>query len=162
MLRPGHFFVALARGLKPRPCRHDSATSNPTCYGRLQGQGATPPAAGERSCEEPWDTTDVCFVGRALRTLSSHCSPRGLVRGHSTRCPRLDTHSFRHLSTGWPPAGKGPRKQHRPPCIPHQGAPGPGRPATLNTWTLSHSARWLFASARDSFASDFQGRGVSS
>ncbi len=50
------------------------------------------------------------------------CNRCGFVRGHPARCPRLDTCSFRHLSTARPPAGKGAL----PLCTPHQGTPGPG------------------------------------
>ncbi len=40
---------------------------------------------------------------------------RGLVRGHPTRCPRLDIHSFRHLPTARPPAGSGALPPLHPP-----------------------------------------------
>ncbi len=59
----------------------------------------------------------------SLNPHRSLCNPRGLVRGHTARCPRSDTISFRRCPTAGPPAGKGPKKQHRPLCTPHQGAP---------------------------------------
>ena len=51
----------------------------------------------------------------SVRSHRSLCNPRGLVRGHPTRGPRLDTHSFRHLSTAGPPAGKGGTKTTQAP-----------------------------------------------
>ena len=58
-------------GMEQRPCRKSVVSSNPTCYGS-RGQGAKkqhrPPCRRRHSCEEPWDTTDVCFVEPALRT----------------------------------------------------------------------------------------------
>ncbi len=57
------------------------------------------------------------FVEPALRTPRSLCTPAVLVSGHTARCPRLDTGSFRHLSTAAkPPARRGG------PCTP------PGHP----------------------------------
>ena len=74
------------------------------------------------SLAEPWDATDAPFVEPALSTHRSLRTPSGLIWGHPARRPRLDTISFRHLSTAKPPAGKGAL----PLCTPHQGAPGPG------------------------------------
>ncbi len=37
----------LSRWLKPRPCRHDSVRSNPTCHGSLGVKGASPPLPPE-------------------------------------------------------------------------------------------------------------------
>ncbi len=90
-----------------------------------RGQGGSRPRRRRHFHEEPRQTTDVPFVEPAPRTHRSLCNSRGLVKGQTARCPRLDTHSFRHLSIGpSAPAGKGPRKQHRPLCTPlHQGAP---------------------------------------
>ncbi len=105
------------------------------------GQGATPPCRRRRLHEEPWYTTDVRFVELALRTqpLRSR-NPRGLVRGHAARCPRLDTPSFRHLSTARPPAGKGQEKTQAPSALPHQGALDPVRPV-LGDHQLANAPR---------------------
>ncbi len=104
------------------------------------GVKEAPLAAGGRFHEEPWDTTDDRFVEPAMRTRSNRTAgfgnPRVLVRGHPARRPRLNTHSFRHLSTARPLAGQGGVT----PCIPHQGAPWTrflGSAASRATrWTL--------------------------
>ncbi len=52
----------------------------------------------------------------ALRTHRSHWNPRGLVRGHTTRCPRLDTHSFPMVSDETASGGqRGVAPLHPPP-----------------------------------------------
>jgi len=117
----------MCRWLKPRPCRWSFHSSNPMCYGSLGARGfdPLPPEAllwgtvVSNGC--PLCGTSVEDSFNLHRLL---CNSRGLVRGHTTRCPCLDTHSFRHLSTRRPPAGKGAL----PLCTPHQGAPGPNRP----------------------------------
>ena len=43
----------------------------------------------------------------SLTSDHSLCNPRGLVRGHPARCPRLDTCSFRDLSTAKASGGQG-------------------------------------------------------
>ncbi len=85
------------------------------------------PRRRRRSDEEPWYTTDDRFREPASRIHRSLRTPRGFVRGHPARRPRLDTDSFGHLSTARPPAGT----RALPLCTPHQGrAPGPRfRPA---------------------------------
>ena len=127
------------------PCRHGSAGSNPTFYGS-RGQGPKKrhrPLPPEALLRGTMAHNGRPLIGtRVEDSLKSHrwlCNPRGLVRGHTARCPRLDTISFRHLSTRWPPAGKGPRKQHRPLCTPHQGAPGPGRGGYVTALPSSRS-----------------------
>ncbi|AMV19926.1 hypothetical protein VT03_18660 [Planctomyces sp. SH-PL14] len=110
-------------GLEPRPRRHSSHSSNPTCDGSLGSRGSHPLAAGGLVLTEPWDTTDVPFVEPASRTRCSLCHPRGLMKGHTARCPRLDTCSFRHLSTRGPPAGKGTKKTTQAPLHSPPGCP---------------------------------------
>ncbi len=62
--------------------------------------------------------TDVPFVVPALRTHCSLRSPRGLVWGHTTRRPRLDTCSFRWFPARRPPAGKGQKNNTGPSALP--------------------------------------------
>ena len=81
-------------------------------------KGATP-CRRRHSCEEPLHATDVPFVGPALRTHHSLWNPRGLVRGHPTRCPRLDTRSFREIETRRASGGqRGLAPLHSPPGCP--------------------------------------------
>ena len=84
-------------------------------------KGVSPPCRRRHFPEEPWYATGDRFVEPALRPHRSPWNPRGLVRGHPTRRPRLDTLSFRHLPTRRPPAGKGAL----PLCTPHQGTLDP-------------------------------------
>ncbi len=96
----------LPRWLEPRPGRHGSASSNPTCHGS-RGQGVSPPCRRRHFHEEPWYTTNVPAVGQALGTQRSLYSPGGLVRGHPARCPRLDTYSFTTSLDGCASGGQG-------------------------------------------------------
>ena len=73
---------------------------------RNRGQQRTPPLWSRRR-------------GLAARFATA----AGWWGGHPTRCPRLDTRSFRYLATARPPAGKGAKKTTQAPCIPHQGIP---------------------------------------
>ncbi len=62
-----------------------------------------------------WDTG----VEDSLTSHHSHCNPRGLVRGHTARWPRLDTHSFSTLSDGpWRAKGRCPFIPTRVPWTP--------------------------------------------
>ncbi len=82
-------------------------------------RGSHPPAAGERFDEEPSYVSGDRFVEPALRTHRSLCNPRGLVRGHPARYPRLGTCSFRHLSTAEASGGhEGFAPLHPPPGCP--------------------------------------------
>ena len=84
----------------------------------LGSRGSHPLAAGGIFDAEPWNTTDVPFVVPALRTPRSLCNPRGLVRGHTARCPRLDTYSFRQFPTGQASGGQmGVAPLHSPPGV---------------------------------------------
>ncbi len=107
--------------LKSRPCRWSFHSSNPMCHGSL-GSRVSTPCRRRHSCEEPWYSNGCPLCGTSIEdSFNLHrllCNSRGLVRGHTTRCPCLDTCSFRYLSTARPPAGKGPEKQHRPSALP--------------------------------------------
>ncbi len=85
------------------------ATSNPTCDGHRGSRGPTRSAAGGTSVRNRGTQRTPAYVVPALRTHRLLCNPRGLVRGHTACRPRLNTHSFRYLSTARPPAGKGRR-----------------------------------------------------
>ena len=100
-----------------RPCGTSSRARPVSKRGNAVGVHASACPAGrdlfeDRSC---WAPTGLQHPS----TLALH--PGGLVGGHTARGPRLDTPSFRHLSTARPPAGKG----HSAPCT-----PGPGSPWT--------------------------------
>ncbi len=110
---------------KPRPCRHDFDGSNPTCHGHLGSRGPRPPCRRRHFHEEravKQRISSLCGT-RAEDSFTSHrspCTPRGLVRGHTTLCPRL---GYELLLDGVrrarPPAGNG-----APPlCTPHAGCP---------------------------------------
>ncbi len=94
--------------LEQRPRRHSGACSNPTCHGS-RGQGARnntgPLAAGGTSMRNR-GTQRTSPLGTGVEDSSLALDPSGLVRGHPARCPRLDTISFRYLSTARPPAGR--------------------------------------------------------
>ncbi len=113
-----------------RSGRHDSHCSNPTCDGRW-GQGGLAPRRRRRFHEEPWSTTGVRFVEPALRTHRSLWGGGGggggeipvrVVRGHTTRCPRLDTRSFRDRDET---ASGGQRAKNNtgPSALPTRGSP---------------------------------------
>ncbi len=98
---------------------------------RAWGQGALtpllPPSALRREPLVAHNGCPLCSA-RVEDSFSSHrslCNPRGLVRGHTARCPRLDTCSFRQLPTG---SGLRRARGILPLASPYSGAPGPNRP----------------------------------
>ncbi len=83
------------------------------------GQGGNPlPPEGAPMRNRGKQRTSALW-NRPLRTHRSLCTPSGLVRGHTARCPRLDTPSFRHLSTAEASGGqRGVAPLYPPPGCP--------------------------------------------
>ena len=85
-------------------------------------KGVTP-CRRRRFDEEPWQTTDVPICSTSVEdSPTPHrllCNPRGMVRGHPARCPRLDTRSFRLIETRRASGGRrGVAPLHSPPGCP--------------------------------------------
>ncbi len=119
--------------LEPRPCRHDSVCSNPTCHGSLGVKGPARPLAAGGTPVRNRGTQRMSPCGTSVEdSPTPHrllCNPRGLVRGHTARCPRLGHALLLTVSRrARPPAGKGRCPLHSPPGCPWTRWASIGRP----------------------------------
>ncbi len=102
---------------RPRPCRHDSARSNPTCDGR-RGRGASPSPPEASSMRNRGTQRATALVEPALEDSPLALESSRVDLGACTRCPRLDTPSFRSTLDGQASAGKGQENDTGPSALP--------------------------------------------
>ncbi len=105
-----------------RRCRARLCYVKPNVPRQPGVKGATPPRRRRHFHEEPLYATDVPFVGPALRTHRSLCSPRGLMWGASGTVSAFG-HSL--LQTSLDGQASGGQRGVAPLHSPARGTPGP-------------------------------------